>query len=114
MNDKDWGFAIGELGDPLADITWRMMPMNVNDAEEAIMEISILAGATVFDELDEHGGGDRTDGLIQPLYSHIYHAYNHILLFLRGDEKEDHLSHALTRLAMAEWVRKRGKDEQLR
>ena len=24
MNDRDWQFAIGELGDPLADVEWWM------------------------------------------------------------------------------------------
>ncbi len=26
MTDKDWDFAIGDLGDPLADIEWWMTP----------------------------------------------------------------------------------------
>uniref|UniRef100_A0A6M3L3A3 Uncharacterized protein n=1 Tax=viral metagenome TaxID=1070528 RepID=A0A6M3L3A3_9ZZZZ len=26
MTEKDWGFAFGELGDPLADISWWMTP----------------------------------------------------------------------------------------
>jgi len=26
MNDNDWNFAIGDLGDPLADILWWMTP----------------------------------------------------------------------------------------
>ena len=26
MNDRDWGFALGELGDPLADIKEWMIP----------------------------------------------------------------------------------------
>ncbi len=26
MNSRDWDFAIGNLGDPLADIEWWMIP----------------------------------------------------------------------------------------
>lgn len=37
MNSRDWGFAIGNLGDPLADILWWMTPPRpkwVNEKEE--------------------------------------------------------------------------------
>jgi hypothetical protein len=32
---------------------------------------------------------------------HLNHALNHIFLYLAGNEKEDHLSHAATRMMMA-------------
>lgn len=41
MDERDWGFAIGELGDPLADIEYWMLPPHaegVDELEHIIME----------------------------------------------------------------------------
>ena len=44
MTNRDWDFAIGGLGDPLADIEWWMMPPHPSWIKENHVKITVCKG----------------------------------------------------------------------
>jgi len=44
-----------------------------------------------------------------PTWTHLNHALQHIFAYLAGDQSDDHLSHAATRLIFAMWSDKKEK-----
>jgi hypothetical protein len=69
---------------------------------------AIRAIAVVMEE-GVKNGRDASNWRKVTLDVQINHALAHLVAHLMGEEDEDHLAHALTRLAMAVAVRKEGK-----